>query len=105
MTLSTVLQVEQEIEKLHEQFQQDIQQIEKDVDTALEQLKQDNAITLLNYKKEKQDTLQVYITDLREQVLAQEQAEIEQLKTVVDNQKERLIDSITKEVMKQYGRF
>lgn len=105
MTLSTVLQVEQEIEKLHEQFQQDVQQIEKDVETALEQLKQDNATTLLNYKKEKQESLQEYITTLQQQVLAQEKEEIEQLKTVVDNQKEVLIDSITKEVMKRYGRF
>lgn len=105
MTLSTVLQVEQEIEKLHEQFHQDVQQIEKDVEVALEQLKQDNATTLLNYKKEKQESLQKHITTLQQQVLAHEKEEIEQLKTVVDNQKEVLIDSITKEVMKRYGRF
>lgn len=104
-TLKAVLQVEQEIDKLHEQFQQDVQRIEKDVETTLEQLKQESATILINYKKEKQDLLQQEMATLRKQVLSQEQEEIEQLKTVVDNQKEVLIDAITKEVMTRYGRF
>lgn len=104
-TLKAVLQVEQEIDKLHEQFQQDVQRIEKDVETTLEQLKHASATTLINYKKDKQDLLQEEMATLRKQVLSQEEEEIEQLKTVVENQKEMLIDAITKEVMTRYGRF
>lgn len=105
MTLSmeTMLQVEKDIAQLHEQFAIKESRIEQSVEDAITQHQQDCMKQLSDYRQQKQKVSMEKIEMLRQEEWHNQEKAIAELTENISLQKEKLIDAITKEVLKRYG--
>lgn len=102
-TIDEVRNIERQAEELEISFQQKISEMEKDADSKVHGMKQDIDKDINDYHEEQLENNRKNLIVIKEKLDQETIQEIDSIKKQYSSNKDKLVNIVIEEVMKQYG--
>lgn len=102
-TIDEVRNIEKRAEELEISFKQKISEMEKNADSKVQEMKQDIDKDINDYHEEQLESNRKKLIGIKEKLDQETTQEIDSIKKQYRSSKDKLVNIVIEEVMKQYG--